>query len=67
VPHFSVSTTMIFSYSAGVDGTVSLPKAANCGLSFASSRPELISLLSLSMISVGVALGAPMPFQPLDP
>src|SRR5262249_51253927 len=35
------------------------------GFDFGSVRPTLISLLSLSMISAGVFLGAPTPCQPL--
>ena len=41
------------------------PRSASRALILGSARPALISLLSLSTISAGVAFGAPMPDQKL--
>src|SRR5262245_52228228 len=65
LPHFSVSSTMIFPYSSGVNGTVSVPSAANCDLILGSLRPAFTSVLSFSIMSAGVPLGAPNPFRRL--
>ena len=56
---------MYFPNSAGVIGIGTLPRSASRAFSFESAKPALISLLSLSMISAGVFLGAPRPFQPI--
>jgi hypothetical protein len=46
-----------------VNGVV--PKSASRALILGSAELAVISLLSLSMISLDVFLGAPIPFQPL--
>src|SRR5215468_10855576 len=63
---FSVSAAMSLPKSAGEPGDTDEPKAAIRALILASARPALISLLSFSTISAGVAFGAPMPVQPLS-
>src|SRR5262249_25039219 len=65
LPHFSVSSAMSLLKSAGEPASAELPKSASCTLIFGSARAVLISLLSLSMTSVGVLLGEPKPNQPL--
>src|SRR6516225_3624011 len=65
LPHFSVSSTMILPYSAGVIGTVTLPRSANCALSLGSLSPAFTSVLSLVIMSADVALGAPRPLRRL--
>src|SRR6266853_818421 len=63
--HFSVSSAMNLPKSAGVPASaVALRSAANRALIPGLAKPALISLLSLSIISAGVPLGAPMPFHP---
>src|SRR6267154_1503720 len=65
LPHFSVSSAMKRPNSAGdLERTVA-PKSASRAFILGSTRPRLISLLSLSTISDGVLLGAPMPYQML--
>ena len=59
--HFSVSSAMNLPKSAGVIGIGTPPNSASLVLSLGSARPALISLLSRSMMSTGVLLGAPMP------
>src|SRR5262249_26654738 len=65
LPHFSVSSAMSVAKSAGEPVITVPPRSAIrlpiCG----SARAALISLLSLSTISAGVALGAPTPSQVL--
>ena len=61
LPHFSVSSAMSLPKSAGEPASTVPPKSASRALILGSARPALISLLSLSMISAGVSLGAPMP------
>src|SRR5712671_2601733 len=61
LPHLSVYSTMNLPKSAGIIGIGTLPRSAIRLLILGSSRPALISLLSLSMISAGVFLGAPRP------
>src|SRR5262245_6460228 len=61
LPHFSVSSAMSLAKSAGESTSTSPPRSASRALILGSARPALISLLSLSTISVGVFLGAPMP------
>src|SRR6516225_1021968 len=63
LPHFSVSSPMSLPKSAGESASASPPRLASRALFFGSTRAALISLLSLSMISVGVAFGAPTPYQ----
>src|SRR5258708_7337320 len=65
LPHFSVSSAISLPNSAGVIGMVTPPRSARRALNLGSVRPPLISLLSRSTISLGVFLGAPIPFQPL--
>src|SRR5262249_16986263 len=63
--HFSVYSAMNVPKSAGeLANTVPL-RSASRALILGSARPALISLLSLSMISAGVFLGAPTPCQPV--
>src|SRR5262249_26089557 len=63
--HFSVSSTMNFPNSAGEPTTGVPPTSASRALILGSARPALISLLSFSTISTGVAFGAPTPNQAL--
>jgi hypothetical protein len=65
LPHFSVSSAMNLPKSAGEPASTVAPKSASRALIVGSASPALISLLSLSMISVGVFLGAPTPKKPL--
>jgi hypothetical protein len=57
--HFSVSSDMNFSNSAGVIGIGSAPKASSRPFIVGSATAALISWLSLLMILAGVSLGAP--------
>src|SRR5215831_18761224 len=59
--HFSVSSAISFTKSAGEPTSGVPPKSASRALIVGSARPALISLLSLSTMSAGVFLGAPMP------
>src|SRR6266480_629328 len=61
--HFSISSAMSLPKSAGESESAVAPKSASCALILGSARAALISLLSLSTISAGVLLGAPMPNQ----
>src|SRR5262249_11254879 len=61
LPHFSVSSAMSLAKSAGESASTSPPRSASRALILGSARPALISLLSLSTLSAGVFLGAPMP------
>src|SRR5258708_1856978 len=63
--HFSVSSAMSFAKSAGEPASAVPPRLARRALILGSARPALIPLLSLSVISAGVAFGAPMPYQVL--
>src|SRR5437660_2075392 len=63
LPHFSVSSAMSLPKSAGENASTSPPRSATRAFIVGSARPALISLLSLSTISAGVAFGAPMPAQ----
>src|SRR6476659_9565969 len=65
LPHFSVSSAMSFPKSAGEPLSTAPPKTASRAMILGSERAALISLLSLSTISAGVVLGAPMPYQAL--
>jgi hypothetical protein len=58
LPHFSVSSAKSLPKSEGEPTKSEEPKTASCAFSFASTRPALISLLSLLTISAGVFLGA---------
>src|SRR5262249_58285514 len=66
LPHFSVSSAMSLPKSAGEPTSGVLPRSASRALILESARAALISLLSLSTISAGVALGAPTPNQLLS-
>src|SRR5262249_39701507 len=57
--HFSVSSTMKVSNSAGDIGFGTLPSSARCALMSASASAALICLLRVVMISGGVFFGAP--------
>src|SRR5262245_40432414 len=59
--HFSVSLAMSLPKSAGEPVSPVLPSSARRSLILGSASAALISLLSLSMTSVGVLLGAPTP------
>src|SRR5215467_2871046 len=63
LPHFSVSSAMSLPKSGGESAITSPPRSARRALILGSARPALISLLSFSTISVGVAFGAPTPYQ----
>src|SRR5262245_20700252 len=63
--HFSVSSAMSLPKSAGEPANTVPPRSAIRALIRGSVRATLICLLSLSMISVGVFLGAATPNQPL--
>lgn len=63
--HLAVSSAMKRPNSAGVAAATVPPRSTSRDLNFGSARPALISRLSLSMISAGVPLGAPMPNQAL--
>src|SRR5215831_6945902 len=61
--HFSLSSTTSFPKSAGEPGTTVPPRSASRAFTLGSARAALISLLSLSTISAGVAFGAQTPNQ----
>src|SRR5262249_29146459 len=63
--HFSVSSAMNLAKSEEEPGNTAAPRTANRAFNLGSTRPALISLLSLSRISAGVFLGAPMPCSAL--
>src|SRR5215510_14750899 len=63
--HFSVSSAISLPKSAGGPGSGVPPRSANRAFVRGSARIALISLLSRSMISDGVALGALMPKKAL--
>src|SRR5215471_4281624 len=65
LPHFSVSSAISLAKSAGEPGRTVAPRSASRAVILGSARAALISLLSLSTISIGVFLGAPMPNQKL--
>src|SRR5262249_28062669 len=63
--HFSVSSTISLAKSAAEPASAVPPSSARRALIVGSARAALISLLSVSTISVGVAFGAPTPNQKL--
>src|SRR3954468_24596631 len=65
LPHFLVSSAMCLPNSAGELGNTELLNSASRAFVWGSARIALVSLLSLSMISGDVFLGAAMPCQPL--
>src|SRR5215469_4275673 len=62
--HLSVSSAMNFANPADVNGIGSTPRSASRAFDLGSARAAVIALLSLLMISAGVLLGAPRPYQP---
>src|SRR5262249_2902362 len=65
LPHFSVSSAMSLPKSAGESTSGALPTSPSRAFILGSAGPALISLLSFSTISAGVAFGAPTPNQAL--
>src|SRR5262249_28642822 len=65
LPHFSVSSTLSLPKSLGEPVSAVPSRSASRAFILGSATPASISLLSLSMISTGVFLGAPTPYQPL--
>src|SRR5215475_2485822 len=65
LPHFSVSSAISLPKSAGESASTSPPRSTMRAFIRGSARAALISLLSLSTISAGVAFGAPTPNQAL--
>src|SRR5262249_30701894 len=63
LPHFSVSSAMSLPKSAGEPASAVPPRSASRAFILGSARGALISLLSFSTISAGVAFGAPTPVQ----
>src|SRR5580700_3657203 len=63
LPHFAISAAMKLPKSAGEPVITMAPKSASLPLSAGSASTALVSRLSLSMISAGVPVGAPMPAQ----
>src|SRR5262249_11751367 len=63
--HFSVCSARCFPNSEGEATNGLDPSSASRAFSFASARPALISLFSLSTISALVLLGAQTPYQAL--
>ena len=63
--NFSVSSEISRPKVAGEPASAMPPNSAIRALILGSARPIPIALLSLSMISAGVFLGAPTPCQPL--
>src|SRR5215813_5357147 len=65
LPHFSVSSAISLPKSAGESASTSPPRSTMRAFIRGSARAALISLLSLSITSTGVFLGAPMPYHKL--
>src|SRR5215831_9261834 len=65
LPHFSVSSTMSLPKSLGEPLSAMPPRSVSRAFILGSATPALVSLLSLSMISTSVFLGAPTPNQAL--
>src|SRR5262245_8987065 len=63
LPHFSVSSAMNLPKSLGAPGSTVPPRSARRAFILGSASPALISRLTFSTISAGVAFGAPMPCQ----
>src|ERR1700722_11029595 len=59
--HFSVSATIRSSKAAGETASGVPPSSASCAFILGSATMALTAPLSLSMMSGGVLLGAPMP------
>src|SRR5215831_4892307 len=62
-PHFSVSSAMNFPNAADVMDIGSTPKPVSRAFMRGSAATALISLLSVSITSVGVSFGAPTPYH----
>src|SRR5215510_2057125 len=65
LPHFAVSSATNLPNSAGVVVKMPPPSAPICALILGAASAVLISWLSVSTMSAGVLLGAPMPTQVL--
>src|SRR5262245_769597 len=65
LPHFSVSSAMSLPKSVEEPGSTFPPRSASRAFNLGSESAALISVLSLSMISLGVFFGAPTPNQAL--
>src|SRR5581483_5052985 len=63
--HFSVSSATILPKSEGDPAMIMPPSSTSLAFTLGSARPALSSLLSLSMISAGVPLGALAPKKAL--
>lgn len=63
--HFPVSAAMCLLRSSGKPGKIMVPNSASRVLILASASAAFSSLLSLSIISDDVLLGAPTPYHPL--
>src|SRR6266404_293041 len=63
--HFSMASERIAPNSAGEPPSTVPPSSTIQALILLSARPALSSLFSISMMSAGVFLGAPMPANPL--
>src|SRR5262249_38869884 len=64
--HLSVSAAISLPKSAGEPRIPMAPSSASRALILGSARAALFSLLSLSIITTGVFLGAPTPSQLID-
>src|SRR5262249_35082532 len=65
LPHFSVSSAMSLPKSAGEPAIGEIPSSESRTSILGSASAALIPLLSRSMISAGVLLGAPTPYHEL--
>src|SRR5262245_34364411 len=65
LPHLSISSATSFPKSAGAPGMTVPPSSARRALTAASAKPAFISVLSLSIMWLGVFLGAAMPYHAL--
>jgi hypothetical protein len=63
LPHFMVSSAISLAKSAGEPGSTVAPRLASRAWKLASARLALTCVFNLLMISAGVFLGAPMPYQ----
>src|SRR5262249_60293335 len=63
LPHFLVSSEMSLPKSAGEPGSTVAPRLASRAWKLVSARLALTCVFNLLMISAGVFLGAPMPYQ----
>src|SRR6516164_10981410 len=63
--HFAVSSAMCFLKSADEPASAMAPRSTSRALKLGLASAALISRLSVSMMSGGVFLGAPIPVQPL--